>query len=137
MSDATTTSPAFETVLVVEDDVLVRMAIAHYLRDCGYRVIEAASGDEAKTVLQHVETKVDIVFSDIEMSGSTDGFGLSQWIRENRPGIDVILTGTVPRAVNAASQLCEQSPIAKPYEPQAVLDQIRRLLATRRTGKGD
>ena len=39
-----------ETILVVEDDVLVRMPIAQYLRDCGYKVIEAANADEATTV---------------------------------------------------------------------------------------
>src|SRR5262245_65212110 len=54
-----------ETVLVVEDDVLVRMPIAQYLRDCGYKVIEAVSADEAMTVLLHRETVVDIVFSDL------------------------------------------------------------------------
>jgi DNA-binding NtrC family response regulator len=122
---------AQETVLVVEDDVLIRMPIAQYLRDCGYKVIEAVNADEAMTVLLHQETVVDIVFSAIDMSGSTDGFGLSQWVREHRPGLGVILTGTVPRAVNAAKQLCDDGPIPKPYEPRAVLDQIRRLLAAR------
>ena len=55
-----------EIVLVVEDDVLIRMPIAQYLRDCGYRVIEAANGDEALAVLLHEETNVDVVFSDID-----------------------------------------------------------------------
>jgi DNA-binding NtrC family response regulator len=124
-----------ETILVVEDDVLVRMAIAQYLRDCGYRVLEAAHADEAMTVLLQVETKIDIVFSDIEMPGSIDGFGLSRWIRDNRPGLDVILAGTVPRAVNAAHDLCEASTVPKPYEPQAVHDHIRRLLASRKSSR--
>jgi len=126
-----------EVVLVVEDDVLIRMAIAQYLRDCGYRVIEAVSADEALTVLQHSETKLDIVFSDIEMPGSMDGFGLSKWIRDHRPGLDVILAGTVPRAVNAASELCDKSPLPKPYESKAVHDHIRRLLAARKTVRRD
>jgi DNA-binding NtrC family response regulator len=108
------------------------MAIAQYLRDCGYKVIEAVSADEAMAVLQHAETNVHIVFSDIEMPGSIDGFGLSRWIRVHRPDLDVILTGTVPRAVNAASDLCEQGPVPKPYESQLVHDHIRRLLATRK-----
>ena len=120
-----------ETILVVEDDVLIRMPIAQYLRDCGYKVIEAVNADEAMTVLLQQETVVDIVFSTIEMSGSTDGFGLSKWVREHRPGLDVILTGTVPRAVNAAKELCDDGPMPKPYEPRTVLDQIRRLLAAR------
>ena len=120
-----------ETILVVEDDVLIRMPIAQYLRDCGYRVIEAVSADEAMTVLMHKETQIDIVFSDIEMPGSTDGFGLSKWMRDNRPGLDIILTGTVPRALKAAKELCDDGPLPKPYEPQAVHDYIRRLLGAR------
>jgi CheY-like chemotaxis protein len=48
-----------ETILVVEDDVLIRMPIAQYLRDCGNRVIEAVSADEAMTVLMHKETQVE------------------------------------------------------------------------------
>jgi DNA-binding NtrC family response regulator len=124
-----------ETILVVEDDVLIRMPIAQYLRDCGYRVIEAVSADEAMTVLMHKETQVDMVFSDIEMPGSTDGFGLSKWIRDNRPGIDIILTGTVPRALKAAKELCDDGPLPKPYEPQAVHDYIRRLLIARTAKK--
>jgi CheY-like chemotaxis protein len=70
-----------ETVLVVEDDVLIRMPIAQYLRDCGYKVIEAANGDEAMAVLSHKETVVDVVFTDIEMPGALDGFGLAKWTR--------------------------------------------------------
>jgi DNA-binding NtrC family response regulator len=124
-----------ETILVVEDDVLVRMPISQYLRDCGYKIIEAVNADEAMVVLLHRETPIDIVFSDIEMPGSTDGFGLAKWTRENRPGLDVILTGTLPRTVDSAKELCEQGPIPKPYDAQVVHDQIRRLLAARQAAK--
>jgi CheY-like chemotaxis protein len=126
---------AEETILVVEDEVLIRMVISDYLRDCGYRVIEAANGDEALTVLQQLEINVDIVLSDIEMPGSTDGFTLSTWIRTNRPGIDVILAGNVPRAANAAAELCESGTLPKPYEPQVVVDLIKRLIAARAAPK--
>jgi DNA-binding NtrC family response regulator len=122
-----------EIILVVEDDVLIRMPIAQYLRDCGYRVIEAVSADEAIVVLQHRDTPVDIVFSDIEMPGSIDGFGLAKWIREHRPGTDVIMAGTVPRSIDAAKELCESSPLPKPYDAQSVHSHIRRLLAARKT----
>lgn len=121
-----------ETILVVEDDVLIRMPIAQYLRDCGYRVIEAVNADEAMIVLLHRDTVVDIVFSDIEMPGTIDGFGLAKWIREHRPGTEIVLAGTVPRSVDAAKELCEAGPLPKPYEAQAVHDHIRRLLAVRR-----
>jgi len=102
-----------ETILVVEDDILVRMRIAQYLRDCGYKVIEASDSDEAMEVLLHKETVVHVVFSDIEMPGAIDGFGLAKWVREKRPGLEVLLAGTVPRAVESAKELCEQGPGAK------------------------
>ena len=124
-----------DTILIVEDDVLVRMPIAAYLRDCGYKVIEAVNADEAMTVLLHKETIVDIVFSDIEMPGPVDGFGLAKWIREHRAGLDVLLAGTVPRAVENAKQLCEQGSVPKPYDSKIVYDHIKRLLAARKAGK--
>jgi DNA-binding response OmpR family regulator len=121
-----------ETILVVEDEILIRMLIAGYLRDCGFKVIEAANGDEAFVVLQQADVAIDIVLSDVDLPGTLDGFGLAQWIRQNRPGMDVILAGSPARAVNAAADLCESGPtLSKPYEPQIVLDEIRRLLAAR------
>lgn len=125
-----------ETILVVEDDVLVRMPIAQYLRDCGYRVIEAVSADEAMAVLLHQEVAIDIVFTDIEMPGSVDGFGLARWIRDHRPGLDVILAGTLPRTIDAAKELCEAGSLPKPYDAQTVHNHIRRLLAARKTAGG-
>jgi CheY-like chemotaxis protein len=123
-----------ETVLVVDDEVLVRMVIGAYLRDCGYRVIEAASADEAMLVIeQDKEGVVSVVLTDVEMPGERDGFALAQWIRQRRPGCEVILAGTPARAADAAGDLCEQGPmLSKPYEPQVVLDRIRRLLTLRR-----
>jgi DNA-binding NtrC family response regulator len=50
-----------ETILVVEDDVLVRMPISQYLRDCGYKVIEATNAEEAKTILSHKETVINLI----------------------------------------------------------------------------
>jgi CheY-like chemotaxis protein len=133
MNDHQPESPsATQTVLVVEDEVLIRMVIAEYLRDCGFKAIEAANADEALVVLQQSEIPIDIVFTDIEMPGSMDGFALSQWVRSHRRGTEVILAGNPRRAANAAGDLCQEGPaLAKPYEPQVLLDRIRRLLATR------
>src|SRR5215471_3849163 len=125
-----------QTVLVVEDEVLIRMVIAEYLRNCGFKVIEAANADEALSVLQQSELTIKVVITDIEMPGSMDGFALSQWVRRHRQGTEVILAGNPTRAANAASDLCEEGPaLAKPYEPQVLLDRIRRLLATRAGSK--
>ena len=123
-----------QTILVVDDEVIIRTAISEYLRDCGYKVIEAASVDEAVLVLKQAEITVHIVLSDVEMPGARDGFALAQWVREHRPTLQVILAGSAARATKAAGELCNSGPmLAKPYDPQIVLDQIKRLLATKPT----
>jgi DNA-binding NtrC family response regulator len=126
LSDSETT-----TILVVDDEILIRVPIVQYLRDCGYKIIEAASAEEAMAVLSDRRAKVDVLFSAIEMRGSLDGFSLAKWVREHRPGLEVMLTGTVPRTVNAAKTLCESGPIPKPYGAEVVYSHIRRLLAGR------
>jgi DNA-binding NtrC family response regulator len=124
---------AQQTVLVVDDEVLVRMAIAAYLRDCGYRVVEAANAEEAKLVIEHDEEgAVSVVLSSLVVDGDQGGFVLARWIRDHRPGCQVVLAGSPARAAQAAGDICEQGPmLRKPYEPQLVLDRIRRLLARR------
>lgn len=121
-------NPAIETVLVVESDVLVRLAIAGYLRECGYRVIETSSAAEATAVLTNSEIAVDIVFSAVEIGGPPDGFALARWIRTERMKVDVILAGTIEKAADEAGDLCEEGPhLKKPYAPQQVVDLIKKL----------
>jgi CheY-like chemotaxis protein len=123
---------AVETVLVLDNEVLVRMPIAQYLRDCGYRVLEAASVDEAMTILQKPDIQVDVVLSDVEMPGSMNGFGFAQWARSVRPGLKIVLAGRPERTADAAAELCEHGPLLmKPYDQKIVLEHIKRLLAAR------
>jgi CheY-like chemotaxis protein len=117
-----------QTILVVEDEVLIRLVIAEYLRECGYKVYEAAHADEALAVLQSPDVPIDIVFSDVVMPGRMDGFGLARWIRANRPDVHVILTSGVDRSAEVAGMLCETGPLLeKPYEPQGVVDRIKQF----------
>jgi CheY-like chemotaxis protein len=123
-----------ETILIVDDEVLHRMVISEYLRYCGYKVIEASGADEALEVLRQEEIRIDVVLSDVAMPGSIDGFGLAKWIREHRPGLDVILVGTVDRAAEAAADLCESGPtLSKPYQPEVVVNRIKMLRAAKDT----
>ena len=116
-------------ILVVEDDVLVRSMVAAFLRECGFGVIEANGADEAIRVLQ-AEIRVDIVFSDIQMPGSMDGFGLARWVRRERPWLKVILTSGAARTAKEVGDLCETGPIlAKPYDHAELERHIRALLA--------
>jgi CheY-like chemotaxis protein len=119
------------SVLVVEDEVLIRMATADYLRGCGYRVVEAGSGDEAVAVLK-TDIRVDVVFTDVSMPGTLNGFGLAQWVRVERPGVRVILTSGITRTAQEAQDLCAHGPLMeKPYEHDEVDCRIRALLASR------
>lgn len=120
------------TVLVVDDDILIRMVIAEYLRDCGYRVLEAANGYEAVTALKS-KAQIDLVFADIHAGGNPDGFSLAQLARKERPGVHVILTSSVSKAALKADDLCEDGPVVqKPYDHREVARRIRLLLATRK-----
>jgi DNA-binding response OmpR family regulator len=116
------------TVLVVEDEVLVRLALADYLRDCGLRVFEAYDVDEAKAILES-NAGVDVVFSDVQLRGAQDGFALARWTREHHPGVQIILTSGWAGAADKARALChEGSVMDKPYEHEAVLQRIQDLL---------
>jgi CheY-like chemotaxis protein len=121
---------AEETILVIDDDVLVRLAISRYLRECGFNVIEAASSEEALLVLQEPNLPVHVVLCNVTMRTGVDGFNLARWLRANKPGLPIILAGSHAAAAEAAADLCEHGPmLAKPYEPQILLDRIKRLLA--------
>ncbi len=115
------------TVLVVDDEILVRIVIAEYLRDCGYRVLEAGSAEDAVAILAS-KLKVDIVFTDLELPGHSSGLELARWIRRRHPDVRVIVTSGVYSAAELAGELCEAGPpIAKPYESDAVVQRIRSL----------
>lgn len=133
MSDASRPGePEARAILLVEDEVLIRMAVADYLRDCGYRVTEAANADEAIKVL-NTNARIDVVCSDIQMPGTLDGFGLAQWVRRERPGLRIVLVSGVSRAAEVAADLCDGGPLmAKPYSPDELERRIRMLLANER-----
>ena len=118
-----------DTVLVVDDEVLIRMVISEHLRECGYRVIEAGDGDEAIAVLK-ADDRIDIVFSDIQMP-RRNGFELAHWVRRERPHIKVLLTSGGIKSAEVAHELCEAGPmITKPYDLAHIVSRIR-LVRTR------
>jgi CheY-like chemotaxis protein len=117
-------------ILVVDDEVLIRFAIADYLRECGYHVIEAADAAEALELLESQPGLVDLVFSDVQMPGEMDGFGLARWVRSNRPGLPVILTSGNARTAELGEDLCEIGPLeAKPYDAKSLAQRMASLLA--------
>lgn len=81
--------PAY--ILVVEDELFVRLFISDALRDAGYRVLEAFSGDEAVEILTS-GAHVDLILSDVRMPGSVDGLGLLAFVRKNYPHLPVVIS---------------------------------------------
>ena len=78
---------------------------------------------------------INAVLCDAEIKGSVNGFALRAWIKEHRPDLQVILSGSIASAASAAADLCEQGPqLARPYDPHGVVDHIKRLLAKRDRG---
>ena len=124
-------SPAEEearqpVVLVVEDEVLIRSAVAEYLRISGNSVVEAANAAEAIAVFA-AGISIDVVFSDIRMPGTMDGLGLARWICHHHPGIHVMLTSGNADATRA-TEVAELF-FQKPYRTAEVAVRIRLLLA--------
>jgi len=115
------------TVLLAEGDVLKRMPLAQYLRECGYKVLEATTLDEAKLALGDANSAVSVVVSSLQLAGN--GFGISNWVKQHRPDLNVLLTGT-PRRV--AAGLCSDDSVPTPLKPQLLLRRIRQMLATRK-----
>jgi DNA-binding NtrC family response regulator len=98
------------------------MSIARYLGECAYKVIETENADEARTVLLNEDTFIDVVLSDVNMPVMMDGLGLSKWLREQRPDLQMIWAAALPRTVHAAKELCDDGPLPKLPEPCHALE---------------
>jgi DNA-binding NtrC family response regulator len=128
-ADASKISEAIRrrVVLVVEDEILVRIAVADYLRDADYWVIEAANAAEAVAIFSSGE-QVDIVFSDIRMPGPMDGVALARWVADHHPGVPVLLTSANAGPVRSAEFLARDAFLPKPYLLENVASSLRRCL---------
>jgi CheY-like chemotaxis protein len=122
-----------ETILFVEDETLVRMDMAEFLRECGYRVYEAATAKEAIEALQ-AKFVVDLVFTDINLPDDMNGLELGEWTLRERPGVKVLVTtGDASRTVDISQNV--GLVLAKPYTGRDLLDRVRQAL-TKPSGDG-
>ncbi len=119
-------------ILLVENEVLVRLSLALHLRECGFTVLEAASGAEAQTIFLS-GAAIDLVFSDIDMQGPYDGIELAIWVGRHFPETPVILTSGAPSAEDAARSSGAKivAFVPKPYEDSAVEALLRKTLPRR------
>jgi CheY-like chemotaxis protein len=107
------------TILVVEDDRDVREFAITVLEEAGYRVLEAASGDDAyRLLLAHPDLQIDALFTDVVMPGHLDGIDIANAARELRPGLRVLYTTGFANLVRENREHDLQGPVLrKPYRP--------------------
>ena len=123
------------TVLLVEDEALVRRNTAEDLRERGFGVVEAADGPQAIQALT-AGPEPDLVFADLIIPGEPSGLDLARWIREHKPRLPIILTsGTVFQAVpanvaQAITELLHEPFFTKPYDINEVVARMRALLGS-------
>ena len=119
-------SSAAPVVLIVENDVLLRLITASNLRDAGFEVIEAANCPEALRILDCIP--VDVLFSDIDMPGNVNGLALAHWVHRSQADTRIILTSGVARALGGANQYASFLP--KPYAEKDVERLLRSVLSS-------
>jgi DNA-binding response OmpR family regulator len=115
------------TVLIVEDEFLLRAALADYLQNDGFDVVEAGSADDAVEIISHADRPIDVVFSDVMMPGRLDGIGLAQWLRARHPEVQILLTSGRAESVSDAIRRCGRA-MPKPYDMDQVAREIRKLV---------
>jgi CheY-like chemotaxis protein len=120
--DSTAIHPS---ILIVEDELLTRIAAAEFLRDCGFTVMEAANAAEARLLVSS-KAIVDLVFTDIQMPGDMDGRSLAGWLAREKPKLPVILTSA--RLEGDAYSRGQRRFVRKPYLLSDIEKQIRELL---------
>src|ERR1700682_75154 len=77
-------------VLVVEDEMMLRMRAVDIVEDAGFTPIEAVNADEAIAILES-RSDIDLLFTDIQMPGSMDGLKLAHAVHDRWPSIKIIL----------------------------------------------
>jgi CheY-like chemotaxis protein len=117
-----------ESILVCEDDEDVRDFSTATLRELGYEVHEASDADHALSLLRQGD-KVDLLFTDVVLPGSTNGAELAREARKLRPGLKVLLTtGYARSALDDADMQPALELISKPFSVERLAVRLRQLL---------
>jgi two-component system, response regulator PdtaR len=113
-------------VLVVEDELLVRILQVDILREAGFRVAEAENADEAFDMLRR-RSEIVAVLTDVNMPGSLNGFEFAQLVKQGWPEVGVLVvsgkTQPGPRDLPVGVEF-----VLKPVRPAALVERIRALV---------
>ena len=122
-----------ETILVVEDELPVRMFVGRLLERCGYKILAAESGIDALVTWEENKQKIDLLLTDIIMPGGLNGYELAGRLLAERPELKVVYTsGYTGDATGRRSGLVEGlNFLQKPYPPVRLAEILRRALNTK------
>jgi PAS domain S-box-containing protein len=120
-----------ETILVVEDEPVLRELVCVILRQHRYQVLEAASGVEAMRVWEKARGKVDLLLTDIVMPEGMSGRELAVQLRKRKPELRVIYTsGYSPESLEMDFGRHGAAFLSKPYLPPQMVQLVRQCLDT-------
>jgi signal transduction histidine kinase/CheY-like chemotaxis protein len=134
-TDTTRAEPAFVesqqegTILVVEDDEMVRQLSVDALRDAGYTIIHSEDARRGLALLNR-HPEIDLLFTDVVLTGGMNGRQLAEEAMKMRPGLKVLFTtGYTPNAIVHHGRLDEGiNFIGKPFSAAALLTKVRAVL---------
>jgi two-component system, response regulator PdtaR len=109
---------------VVEDEALIRFAVAERLREAGYTAVETASGEEAIAMCTS-DLSIDVVFTDIHLIGSASGWDVAECVRTDCPNVSVLYTSG--KSIDHRRCIPGSAFLAKPYQYHDVVNACDRL----------
>jgi two-component system, response regulator PdtaR len=118
--------PTQIVIIVAEDEILTRMAIADFLRDEGFDVREAGRADEAMGILRGDAPGIHVLFTDVQMPGAMDGLALAHHTKKNWPWIALLIVSGRGKPDHAAMP-ADSRFLAKPYNHWQVVQHIQEM----------
>lgn len=113
-------------VLLVEDEVLVRLFNVDVLEEAGYKVIEAVNGDEG-VILFESRPDISLIVTDVNMPGSLDGLGFARHVSgRNPPPAVVIVSGRIRPELRDLPP--DAAFLAKPYRPADLIEAVAKVI---------
>jgi len=116
-------------ILLVEDDLLVRLVLAEELEREGFAVCLAENGEQAIALLQNPPAAFILLITDIHMPGHLSGLDVARQMRRQHPEVPIIYTTGRPEALDGFDRLgAKEALVQKPYAPSELLIVVRQLL---------
>jgi CheY-like chemotaxis protein len=113
-------------VLVVEDEMLLRMRAVDMVEDAGYTPVEAVDADEAVKILES-RSDIALMFTDIQMPGSMDGLGLAHSVHERWPPIKIIVVSGALKLADIELP-ADSRFFGKPLEPKEMIAEMQNMI---------